>query len=307
MSRRSTDDSDEPQPEIGPEEYSGPQAGFEASGQVIDSTSDESESAELDLFAQLEQAREADADEDLEDDSVSLEDLSRAYAHVTGAQSIEAQATEIADAPSGSAGAEAVEGEQEPGAILGESDSPEDTRSEEALVSPRSILEAMLYVGKEDGTGYTASQLAKSMRGVNEKEVQDWINELNALYEQTGRAIRIVERSDGYRAELAEELEFIRERFYGQTREIALNQSAIDCLALIAYQPGISRDELEHQRGQPSGGVLNQLVRRQLVVIHRSEEGKRKVAHYHPTEKLLELAGLTSLEDLPQVEDLDME
>lgn len=119
--------------------------------------------------------------------------------------------------------------------------------------------------------------------------------------------MRIVEASDGYRTVLADEVDFIRDRFYGRVREVALNQSAIDCLALVAYQPGISRNQLEEQRGQPSGGILNQLVRRRLIEIHRKGDGKDSAPHYYPTDRLVALAGLDSLDDLPQVEDLELD
>jgi segregation and condensation protein B len=115
----------------------------------------------------------------------------------------------------------------------------------------------------------------------------------------------IVPAGAGYRMQLAEDLSGIKDRFYGRVRDIRLNQAAIDCLALVSYQPGISRTKLEEQRGQPSGAILNQLVRRQLLEMRREGPGKQAGPHYYPTERLLQLAGLASLEDLPQAEELD--
>ncbi len=74
---------------------------------------------------------------------------------------------------------------------------------------------------------------------------------------------------------------------------------------MIAYQPGISREQLEEQRGQPSGPVLSQLVRRQLIEVRREGQKQRQL-HYYPTDKLLQLIGLGTLEDLPQVEEWQM-
>jgi segregation and condensation protein B len=151
------------------------------------------------------------------------------------------------------------------------------------------------------------------IRGVSEAEVVECVRQLNQQYLGSEHAFTIVEHPDGFRLELCADLEPIRESFYGRARPITLNQAAIDCLALIAYQPGIAREQIEEQRGQPSGPILNQLVRRKLISIERKEQQsasevkKGKTAHYFPTEKLLELAGLVSLEDLPQVEDLDMD
>jgi segregation and condensation protein B len=140
------------------------------------------------------------------------------------------------------------------------------------------------------------------MRGVRPAEIEAHVAELNQVYAETGRAIRIATIGNGFRLQLADDLQFIRDRFYGPIREIKLNQAAIDCLALIAYQPGVSREQLEDQRGQSSGTVLSQLVRRQLIEVRRKGQKQREL-HYYPTEKLLQLIGLGTLEDLPQVEE----
>lgn len=177
--------------------------------------------------------------------------------------------------------------------------------SDSCPVTPTSILEAVLFVGRPDNSPISADEIAGLMRGVKPTEIESHVAELNQVYAETGRAIRIATIGNGYRLQLADDLQFIRDRFYGPIREIRLNQAAIDCLALVAYQPGISREQLEEQRGQPSGGVLSQLVRRQLVEIRREGQKQRQL-HYYPTDKLLQLIGLGTLEDLPQVEEWQM-
>ncbi len=175
--------------------------------------------------------------------------------------------------------------------------------SDNCPVTPMSILEAVLFVGRPDNQPIAADELAGMMRGVRAAEIEDLVAELNRIYVETGRVLRIDTVGSGYRLQLAEDLQIIRDRFYGPVREVRLNQAAIDCLALIAYQPGISRVQLEEQRSQPSGPVLSQLVRRQLVEMKREGDRQQRQQHYYPTDKLLQLIGLNALEDLPQVEE----
>lgn len=172
-------------------------------------------------------------------------------------------------------------------------------------LTPQSIVEAILFVGRPDGGSIPATEIAGLMRGVDASEVTTCVAQLNELYAQTNRATRIVADGAGYRVQLADEVSYIRDRFYGRVRQVKLNQAAIDCLALIAYQPGILREKLEQQRGQPSGGLLSQLIRRQLIEVRRVSEGKKSVQRYYPTHRLLDLAGIDSLDDLPQTEDLE--
>jgi segregation and condensation protein B len=231
-------------------------------------------------------------DEDDDEQGLSLEELSQTYAQLMNKGDASEQPISDLDVQF------AAEAEAESFDPLEE----ELTESDSCPVTPTSILEAVLFVGRPDNSPISADEIAGLMRGVKPAEIEAHVAELNQVYSETGRAIRIAARGNGYRLQLAEELQFIRDRFYGPIREIRLNQAAIDCLALVAYQPGISREQLEEQRGQPSGGVLSQLVRRQLIEIRREGQKQRQL-HYYPTDKLLQLIGLGTLEDLPQVEE----
>ena len=102
------------------------------------------------------------------------------------------------------------------------------------------------------------------------------------------------------RAELAD----VRDRIYGKIKESRLNQAAIDCLALVAYQPGISKEQLDAQWNRSSASVLGMLIRRNLVELRRDPDAPKATnARYYPAERLLNLLGIASLDELPQVED----
>jgi segregation and condensation protein B len=143
------------------------------------------------------------------------------------------------------------------------------------------------------------------MRDVSPSEVEQLIDRLNASYQQHAQALRIVREDRGYRLTIAPQVEGVRRSFLGKVREARLTQAAIEVLSLVAYQPGITAQKIQDQRGQESGPVLNQLVRRQLLRIDRikSEDSGRDIPHYFTTERFLVLFGLTSLDDLPHVEE----
>ncbi len=232
-------------------------------------------------------------DDNDEEQGLSLEELSQAYAQLLHKSSLPEQSLEHANSAQTASDAEADAFDP-----LHE----ELSESDACPVTPTSVLESVLFVGRPDNSPIAADEIAGLMRGVRAAEIDAHVAELNQIYAETGRAIRIVTIGNGYRLQLTEDLQFIRDRFYGPIREIRLNQAAIDCLALVAYQPGISREQLEDQRGQPSGPVLSQLVRRQLIEVRREGQKQRQL-HYYPTDKLLQLIGLSTLEDLPQVEE----
>jgi segregation and condensation protein B len=91
---------------------------------------------------------------------------------------------------------------------------------------------------------------------------------------------------------------------YGGVREARLSLPAVEVLAIVAYRQPIPRREVETLRGHDSAALLRQLVRRGLIgIIGRAESGGNDV-QYGTTPRFLEIFGLSSLEDLPETEDL---
>lgn len=243
-----------------------------------------------DTDANVHDAAEHD---EFEEEGFSLEELSQTYAKLQPANS---GTTEEFSVTAGDGSAEELD-------LFPANDELEPESDEHCPVTPRSIIEAVLMVGRPDSKPITAAEIAGLMRGVDESEVASTIADINQIYATSGRAFWIAEVGNGYRLQLFDDLQFISDRFYGRVREVRLNQTAIDCLALVLYQPGITRDTIDEQRGQPSSGMLNQLVRRQLLEMRREGANGHLTPHYYPTDRLLQLSGLASLEDLPQVEE----
>ncbi len=176
---------------------------------------------------------------------------------------------------------------------------------DEGLATPEAIVEAALFVGHPENKSLSKERLASLMRDVTADEVVEMIDALNQSYRDAEQGIRIIDDQHGYRMTIAPAVEKIRRSFLGKVREARLNQAAIEVLALVAYQPGVTSQTVQDQRGRESGSLLNQLVRRRLLEMRREKpaDGGRTVPHYYPTERFLQLFGLESLSDLPQVEE----
>ncbi|QDV44594.1 Segregation and condensation protein B [Stieleria neptunia] len=243
---------------------------------------------------------EPDADSFLEDDAefgeMSLDDIGAAYARAAAAHDPETFA--LPDSPSSSETAE------EPASDASTENAADGDDDE--TVHPEGIIEAALFVGHPDNQSFTAARLASLMRGVTEEEVVEMIETLNQSYKSAEQALRIAEdEGGGYRMTIAPAVEKVRHSFLGKVREARLSQAAVEVLSLVAYQPGVTAQTVQDQRGKESGPLLNQLVRRRLLEMKRQQpaDGGRKVPHYYPTERFLTLFGLDSLDDLPLVDE----
>ena len=169
-------------------------------------------------------------------------------------------------------------------------------------ISPRSIVEAVLFVGGPDNPPRTAEELAQAMRDVSAAEVAEAVAQLNELYQRDATPYHIVEEQGGYRLALREEMLRIRDKFHGRVKETKLSSAAMEVLSIIAYQQPITAGHVEKLRGVRSGSLLASLVRRGLVRLDRSDPA---VLEYHTTDRFLRVFGLQAIEQLPRASEME--
>jgi segregation and condensation protein B len=226
------------------------------------------------------------------DRGLSLNELSEAFAEMLGGGHDPYQVQASADAADPFP-EPAAAGEQDPAAGQAGCE-----------ISPRSILEAMLFVGSPTNEPLTSDRVASLMRGVRPAEIDDLVRDLNRQYQACGCPYHIAGQGAGYRLVLHETFDRIRGKFYGRVRHARLSPAAIEVLALIAYNGSLTAEQVARLRGTSSGSILSLLVRRQLLRIERRQESPR-TPHYYTTGRFLEVFGLESLDDLPRSEELD--
>jgi segregation and condensation protein B len=237
--------------------------------------------------------------------TISLDELTAAFAEVIGAEAgpdagVRAQPQEAAEPETDRVPTEQLADHP---TEQGPQQGPEPPGDDPCPINPRSILEAMLFVGNRDSQPLRPARAAELMRGVKPEEIAGLVEELNGRYAANGCPYHVVGDRSGYRLALRKAFHPLRNRFYGRIREVRLSQAAIDVLAIVAYQQPLTGEQIGRLRGKPSSHVVAQLVRRGLLRVERKQP-KRRTAQYFTTDRFLKLFGLESLEDLPQSEEL---
>jgi segregation and condensation protein B len=171
-------------------------------------------------------------------------------------------------------------------------------------ISPETILEAILFVGHPENNPITATSVARLLHGVDEAEVEELVDALNENYASAELPFRIANVGDGYRMELRDEFDHVRQRFYGRIKQARLSQVAVDVLAVVAYNQPITREAVDEllNTGKNSSRVLNQLVRRELLARTVTDD-KPPRKEFITTDRFLALFNLRELGDLPRSED----
>ena len=241
---------------------------------------DESPASEL----ELEVNEEVDSDDG---DDFTLQTLSEAYADVMASED---DSEDTSD--------DASDDQQEDASPVAPEAADENDDSP-CPVSPESIVESILFVGAPSDVKLTSRKIAAVLRDVSPKEVSQIVKKLNTRYETQDAAWRIQGEKGTYRMVLHESMDSFKDEYFGRNREIKLNQSAIDVLAVVAYHQPATKEQVEKIRGKNCGSILNQLVKRQLLDMEKSTE-KPVTKLYSTTDRFLDLFGLTEIQDLPQ-------
>lgn len=246
-----------------------------------------------------------------EEPEFSLEQLSQAYAKVIRAQGANRlqESTPATPDRKGPAPESTETSDEDDCELVAEEllDPVElDDRRDDApcRISETTVLESILFVGAPPDLPLTARQLASMMRDISPKEIAGLVAQLNEQYTAQGAAYRIVKNEKAYQLALLDELQPIRNAFYGEVRTAQLTQQAIEVLAIVAYNQPISRSQIDKIRQRPSGALLSQLTERQLLSIDPQSESSRD-RQYITTERFLQLFGLGEVGDLPQAQEVD--
>lgn len=166
-------------------------------------------------------------------------------------------------------------------------------------------LEAVLLTTDRPAQpGKLAEALGLAADRAGRDRLAEAVDRLNEQYEQTGRSFRIERVAGGYRVMTLPQHADAVAAYRSAGGSSRLSRSALETLAIIAYRQPITRAQIEAIRGVGSGEVVRTLLERRLIdIAGRAEEVGRPIL-YGTSKRFLEVFGLSSLKELPSVEDL---
>lgn len=170
-------------------------------------------------------------------------------------------------------------------------------------VDPRSILEALLFVGLPGGEPLSSRRVARLMRGVRATEIDELAVDLGNQYAANGCPYEVVSKASGWLLQLRDDYRQFGAVLEAKTRRVRLDAAALDALAVVAWNQPVARSGLAELGCDASPAVLRQLVRRGLLELVKPPSDPAKPADtepaYQTTRKFLEVFQLRSLADLP--------
>lgn len=161
----------------------------------------------------------------------------------------------------------------------------------------RGIIEAILFCA---GRIVKIKELELVLE-INEKDIIELINDMNKEYKDIARGIEIIRVNDGYQMCTKKEYyEYINPVIDKRVKP-KLSQAALEALSIIAYNPRITRAEIEAIRGVSSDAVIYKLLEYNLIEEAGKVDILGKPMSYKTTDEFLRMFGYGSLEELPEL------
>ena len=127
------------------------------------------------------------------------------------------------------------------------------------------------------------------------------VNEMKENYEKEDRGIQIINVDGAYQlCTKKKNYDYICQIF-DKRAKLQLSQSAMETLSIIAYNPRITRAEIEAIRGVSSDGVIYKLLDYNLIAETGKLDAPGRPTTFSTTNEFLKMFGLSSLKDLPEL------
>lgn len=166
------------------------------------------------------------------------------------------------------------------------------------------ILEGLLFVVGDDGL--TLEQVMDVLN-ISLNETKELINELKKAYEDDNRGITINYLGNSFKLTTKEEHREYYQKLIENPLNNSLSQPALETLAIIAYNEPITRVKVDEIRGISSYQMVRKLAAQGFIKeVGRSELPGRPIL-YKTTDGFLDYFGLASKEDLPKIEEIELE
>ncbi len=161
----------------------------------------------------------------------------------------------------------------------------------------KGIIESILFsAGREVKINELMSALELSS-----DEIIGIVESMKLEYEKENRGIQIINVNGAYQlCTKKENYEYIYPVFDKRSKP-SLSQAAMETLSIIAYNPKITRAEIESIRGVNSDGTIYKLLDYHLIEDSGKLDAPGRPTTYSTTNDFLRMFGIESLNDLPEL------
>ena len=166
------------------------------------------------------------------------------------------------------------------------------------------ILEGLLYV--QGDTGLTLNEVMTILE-MDEEEAKNLVYKLKTSYENDNRGLRLNYLGNTFKLTTKQEHKEYYEKLLENPNTHVLSQSALEVLAIIAYNEPITRGQVDEMRGVDSTFMIRKLLAKGLLKEAGKSDMPGHPTLYKTTDDFLDYFGLSTKDDLPDISKIELE
>lgn len=161
----------------------------------------------------------------------------------------------------------------------------------------KSIIEAILFAA---GRAVTKNELILALE-ISKEDIENIVRSMQEEYKKSDRGIELIQVEESYQLCSKKELYEYIYPVLDKRSKPNLSNAALETLAIVAYNPKITRAEIEAIRGVSADACVYKLLEYGLIEEAGKLDLPGKPMSYKTTQEFLKMFGYTSLENLPEL------
>jgi len=178
------------------------------------------------------------------------------------------------------------------------------------MANIKNIVEALIFSSDRPLTLKQLKDIINDEKGtsgltVDIRKLEAAVAELMEQYESDEYSYRLMEIAGGYRFATKKEYAVWLAKLNKEKLKRKLSQSALETLAIIAYNQPITKSEMEYIRGVNVDYIVGALLEKDLITIRGRAETLGRPMLFGTTNTFLEYMGVASVNDLPALKAIE--
>ena len=165
------------------------------------------------------------------------------------------------------------------------------------LSKEQAIIESMLFAA---GREVSVKELMNVLE-LGAEDIDKIVLNLKSEYEERKSGVEIIKVDESYQMCTKKEYyEYIYPLFDNRAKP-NISTAALETLSIIAYNPNVTRAEIEAIRGVNADGTVYKLLEYDLIEESGKLSAPGRPTTYKVTSKFMKMFGISSLDELPEL------
>lgn len=165
------------------------------------------------------------------------------------------------------------------------------------LRKEQAIIEAMLFAS---GREVKIKEIMNVLE-IGAEDIDRIVNNMKIKYESDDSGIEIIKVEDGYQLCTKKELYDYIYPILDNRAKPTISNAALETLSIIAYNPKITRAEIEAIRGVSADGTIYKLLEYNLIEEAGRLDAPGRPTMFKVTSNFMKMFGISSLDELPEL------